>query len=89
MVLGLLLVGCETTTPVINTSQTPDRNYFKTKYFDGKNLSSVEGIWRWMNGNYQKFERKCDSSVTPIIVLGFSNGRYCFFIISYSEPYGS
>ena len=53
VVLGLLLSGCYTTAPVINTSQTPDRNYFKTKYFDGKNLSSVEGIWRWMNGNYQ------------------------------------
>ena len=53
MVLGLLLSGCLTTTPVINPSQTPDKNYFKTNYFDGKKLSNVEGIWRWMNGNYQ------------------------------------
>jgi len=53
VVLSLLLSGCYTTTPVINTSQTLDKNYFKTKYFDGKKLSNVEGIWRWMNGNYQ------------------------------------
>ena len=53
IVLGLLLSGCYTTTPVINTSQTPDKNYFKTNYFDGKKLSNVEGIWRWMDGNYQ------------------------------------
>ena len=53
IILFLFVVSCETTTPVISTSTTPDRNYFKTNYFDGKKLSNIEGIWRWMNGNYQ------------------------------------
>ena len=53
IILFLFVASCETTTPVISTSTTPDKNYFKTNYFDGKNLSAIEGIWRWMNGDYQ------------------------------------
>ena len=53
IILFLFVVGCETTTPVISTSTTPDKSYFKKNYFDGKKLSNIEGVWRWMNGDYQ------------------------------------
>ncbi len=50
--LSILLFGCATT-PVIDPNKSVDRNYFIEKYFKGKELSNVEGVWRWMSGTYE------------------------------------
>ncbi len=52
MVLGLFLTGCQTT-PVIDPISSVDKNYFINKYFKGKKLSNIEGIWRWMTDGYE------------------------------------
>jgi len=52
LVLGLFLTGCQTT-PVIDPISSVDKNYFINKYFKGKKLSNIEGIWRWMTDGYE------------------------------------
>ena len=65
VVLGLFLGGCATAPVVVDQINSVDPNYYKKKYFDGKELSKVEGIWRWMNGNYKVAIIKNDLGVEP------------------------
>jgi len=80
VVLGLLLSGCATAPVVVDPINSLDPNYYKKKYFDGKELSKVEGIWRWMNGNYKVAIIKNDLGVESnfeylgIVIEGSSYG---------------
>ena len=76
VVLGLFLGGCATAPVVVDQINSVDPNYYKKKYFDGKELSKVEGIWRWMNGNYKVAIIKNDLGVEPTFeYLGILKGQ--------------
>ena len=85
--LSLFLFGCASAPVVIDSINSIDPNYYKKKYFDGKKLSNIEGIWKWSNSSLKVAIVKNDLDVeTKFEYLGIilDAGRW-----SSTTPVGS